>query len=175
MGFPGGSVSKESACNAGDLTLIPGLGRSPRGGHGSPPQYSCLKNPHGQRSYGPWGRKELDQTESLNAAQHKHEGRRRSTHIPSPPSLFTLCLDLFPIQLNHTGSKSSDHQVLPKSKQLLRPNGGSDDKEPVCNAGDAGSIPESGRFPQRRGQQPTPVFLPGEFHGQLIPFPEGSS
>ena len=47
MGFPGGSYSKESACNAGDLGSIPGLGRSPGGGHGNPHQYSCLENPHG--------------------------------------------------------------------------------------------------------------------------------
>ena len=39
-----GSVSKESACNAGDLGLIPGLGRSPGEGNGNPLQYSCLKN-----------------------------------------------------------------------------------------------------------------------------------
>ena len=37
MGFPGGSVGEESACNAADLGLIPGLGRSPGGGHGNPP------------------------------------------------------------------------------------------------------------------------------------------
>ena len=58
MGFPGGSDSKESACNAGDLGLIPGLGRPPGGGHGNPLQYSCLENPHGQRSladYSPIG------------------------------------------------------------------------------------------------------------------------
>ena len=57
MGFPGGSDGKESACNAGDLGLIPGLGRSP-GGHGNPLQYSCLENSHGQRSlvvYSPRG------------------------------------------------------------------------------------------------------------------------
>jgi len=47
MDFPGGSDGKESACNAGDLGLIPGLGRSPGGGHGNPLQYSCLENPHG--------------------------------------------------------------------------------------------------------------------------------
>ena len=45
MGFPGGSGSKESACNAGDLGSIPGLGRSPGGRHGNPLQYSCLENP----------------------------------------------------------------------------------------------------------------------------------
>jgi len=45
LGFPGGSDSKESPCNAGDMGLIPGLGRSPGGGHGNPLQYSCLENP----------------------------------------------------------------------------------------------------------------------------------
>ena len=45
MGFPHGSDGKESAYNAGDLSLIPGLGRSPGGGHGNPFQYSCLENP----------------------------------------------------------------------------------------------------------------------------------
>ena len=44
MGFPGGSDSKESAYNAGDLGSIPGLGRSLGGGHGNPLQYSCLEN-----------------------------------------------------------------------------------------------------------------------------------
>ena len=42
--FPGGSDGKESACNAGELGLIPGLGRSPGGGNGNPLQYSCLEN-----------------------------------------------------------------------------------------------------------------------------------
>ena len=41
---------KGCACNAGDLGSVPGLGRSPGGGHGNPLQYSCLENPHGQRS-----------------------------------------------------------------------------------------------------------------------------
>ena len=44
-GFPGGSDSKESACNAGDLSSIPGFGRSPGEGNGNPLQYSCLENP----------------------------------------------------------------------------------------------------------------------------------
>ena len=52
MGFPGSSASKESACNAGDPSLIPGLGRSPGEGIGYPLQYSwaslvpqLVKNP----------------------------------------------------------------------------------------------------------------------------------
>ena len=39
-------------------------------------------------------------------------------------------------------------------------------KESACSAGDAGSIPGSGRLPWRRAGQPTPVFLPGESHGR---------
>ena len=63
MDFPGGSDGKESAHHMGDLGSIPGLGTSPGGRHGNPLQYSCLENPHGQRSlagYSPWGHKELD-------------------------------------------------------------------------------------------------------------------
>ena len=40
---PGGSNGKESACNAGDLGLIPGVGRSPRGVHGNPLKDSCME------------------------------------------------------------------------------------------------------------------------------------
>ena len=50
LGFPVGSDGKESACNEGDLGLVPGLRRSLGGGHGNPLQYSCLEKPHGQRS-----------------------------------------------------------------------------------------------------------------------------
>ena len=66
MGFPGGSDGKDSACSAGDLGSIPGLGRSPGRGHGNPLQCSCLENPRGQRNlegYSSRGCKELDMTE----------------------------------------------------------------------------------------------------------------
>jgi len=43
---------------------------------------------------------------------------------------------------------------------------GSDDKESACNGGDLGLIPGSGRSPGEENWQPTPVFLPGESHGQ---------
>ena len=67
--FPSGASGKEPATDAGDIRdvgLIPGLGRSPGGGHGNPLQYSCLEISHGQRSlagYSPRGCKELDTTE----------------------------------------------------------------------------------------------------------------
>ena len=49
-GLPWWLSGKESACNVGDLSLIPGSGRSLGGGNGNALQYSCLENPHGQRS-----------------------------------------------------------------------------------------------------------------------------
>ena len=45
LDYPCSSVSKESACSAGDLGLIPGLERCPGEGNGNPLQYSCLENP----------------------------------------------------------------------------------------------------------------------------------
>ena len=51
MGFPGGSDGKESACNAGDLGLIPESGRSPGEGNGYPLQYFCLENPMDRRAW----------------------------------------------------------------------------------------------------------------------------
>ena len=72
-GLPGGSDGK-SAYNVGDLGSIPGLSRSPGGGHGNSLWYSCLENPHGQKSlegYSPWSHKELDTMEWLNTAPIK--------------------------------------------------------------------------------------------------------
>ena len=79
--FPGGSDSKEAACNVGDLGSIPGLGRSPGGGHGNPLQDSCLENSLGQRSlvgYSPQGHKESDTTLQLT---HMHTCKVEMTCI----------------------------------------------------------------------------------------------
>ena len=76
LGFPGGSEGKKkkkkTACNAGDLNSIPGLGRSPGGRHGNPLQHSCLENPHGQGSLAgcsSQGRTESGTTERLSITQ----------------------------------------------------------------------------------------------------------
>ena len=64
--FPGGSDSKASVYNAGDLGSSPGLGRSPGEGNGNPLQYCCLEHPMDKRSLAGcslWGRKESDTTE----------------------------------------------------------------------------------------------------------------
>ena len=80
-GLPGGSDSKESACNVGYPSLIPELGRSPDVGNSNPLQYSCGKC-HGQKSpagYSPWGCKESDMTEHA----HKHTIPAHRNHYPS--------------------------------------------------------------------------------------------
>ena len=101
LGFPCGSDGEESACSVGDLCLIPELGRSPGGGHGSALQCSHLENPRGQRSlmgYSSWGCKESDTTERLSTAQHMH-------YFISPPP-FCCCFysedvkALLPLQLS---------------------------------------------------------------------------
>ena len=51
MGFPGSLDNKESACNARDLSLIPGLGRSPGKGNGYPLKYSCMENSMGREAW----------------------------------------------------------------------------------------------------------------------------
>ena len=69
-GFPGGSDSKDLACNTGDLSSIPGWGRSPGEERGTP--IFLPGKFHGQRSlvgYSPWGHKESDMTERLTFAQ----------------------------------------------------------------------------------------------------------
>ena len=69
---------KNPPVNAGeirDADSVPGPGRSCGRGPSNPLQYSCLENPHGQRSlvnYRPWGHKELDMTEQLSTHTHTH-------------------------------------------------------------------------------------------------------
>ena len=68
MGFPGVSDGKESTCNAGDLSLIPGLGGSPEEVERLPTPVFLPGEFHGQRSlvgYRPWGLKESDTTEHI--------------------------------------------------------------------------------------------------------------
>ena len=66
MVFPGGSDGKESTCTAGDLSSIPGLGRSPGGGRDNPTTVFLPGESHGQKSlvvYSPWGYKWSDMAE----------------------------------------------------------------------------------------------------------------
>ena len=84
MGSLGGSDSTEFTCSAGDQDLMPGLGRTPGGGHGNTLHYCCLENPQGQRSlesYSPWGHKELDTTERYSTAQARQINVRTVMNI----------------------------------------------------------------------------------------------
>ena len=72
--LPGGSEGTESACNAGDLGSVPGLGKFPGGGLGNPLQYSFQENPHEQTSYG--RRQKL-----LNLRQRQQKEASLSSHF----------------------------------------------------------------------------------------------
>ena len=67
--FPGGSESKQSACSAGDLSSVPGSGRSPGEGNSYPLSYLCLKNSMDRgdwwATYSSWGHRDSDTTERL--------------------------------------------------------------------------------------------------------------
>ena len=82
LGLPGGWDGKESICNEGDLGSIPRLRWSPGGGHRNPLQYSCLENPHGQRSLDRLqsirSQYESDTTEWLSTAQQEKSIHRKN-------------------------------------------------------------------------------------------------
>ena len=91
--FPGGSDSKASVYNAGDLGLNPGLGRSPGEGNGNPLQDYCLEKYHGQRSlvgYSPRGHKESDTTERLHFSSLSSKERTTFAFVAA----VTICNDV---------------------------------------------------------------------------------
>ena len=109
MGFPGGSAGKESACKAGDLGSIPGLGRSPGQGKGYPLQYSGLEN--SIDCLVPRGRKESDTTERHSLAATSRKMRVRAAEVsrgrcPDPLGLLAS-LGSF-----HTHPSASDPPAL---------------------------------------------------------------
>ena len=95
LGLPRCLSGKESACNVGDLGLIPGLERSTGEGNGYPLQYSGLENPHGEKSlegYSPQGCKVLDRTEQVSTTQQAHNtsriiNRNGTSHHKRPSKL----------------------------------------------------------------------------------------
>ena len=87
----------------GDLSSIPGLEKSHGGGHGNPVQFSCLENPHGQRSLvdcNLWGRKESDKAEWLSTVH--------STELCYRKALSGQVLSLVPKLILFFGDHESD-------------------------------------------------------------------
>ena len=135
--FPCGSAGKESACNAGDLGPIPGLGRSPGEGHGNLLQYSGLENP--MDCYSPWGGKESDTTEQLSL---------------SPVSYCFNCYS-FIVYFEFRKCDTSRFDLYQDCFGYLRSfvilyggfPGGTEVNTSACNVGDLSSIPGSGGLP----------------------------
>ena len=102
----------------------------------------------------------------VNWTQHPHCGRLQGLLVTTLaqdriPSEWGISLFLLSSQLGWGWSSGLGH---PSGQQGFP--GDSDSKEPACNVGNLGLIPGLGIFPWRREWLPTPVFLPGKFHGQ---------
>ena len=83
-GLPWWPSGKESACNAGDLGLIPGLGRSPRGGHGNSLQFSCLENSMDRGAW--WATvQRVTQLDMTEATKQQHESDYKSHKYLTKP------------------------------------------------------------------------------------------
>ena len=94
--FPGGSDSKDSTCNVGDLGSIPGSGRFPWKGEWQPTPGLLPGESHGQRNlagYSPWGRRESDTTEGLTLSLMKMYFSRSCGLCPADPG---VCLARLP-------------------------------------------------------------------------------
>ena len=135
MGFPDGSDSKESACNAGDLGSSPGSRRSPGGGHSNPLQYSCLENPMDR---GAW-----------QAIVHRMAKSWYTTKLSMQGFLIvgkeSTCNAGDPCSI--PGSGRSPGEGIGYQSSILGLPCGSAGKESACNEGDPGSIPGLGRSP----------------------------
>ena len=139
--FTGGSDGKASTYNAGDLGSIPGSGISPGEGNGNPLQYSCLENPMDR---GAWW-----------ATVH------RITKIWTRLSNFTFTFTLLVIQIP-SSYKDACHIGLGFPGSTMIKNLPANDKQTRRHGFD----PWVRKIPWKRKWKPTPVFLPGESHGQ---------
>ena len=151
MGFPDSSVGKESACNAGNPGLIPGLGRSPGEGIGYSLQYSwasllaqLVKNPLEMRETWVWCLGWEDPLEKWKAT-------------------LSSILD-WKIPHGVTKSQTLWATFTSFTSHLWGFSGSSEGKESTCNVGDLD--PWVGKIFWKRRWLPTPVFLLGDFHGQ---------
>ena len=151
LDFPGGSHGKESAYNIENPGLISGSGRFPGRWEWQPTTVFLPEEVHGQiilEGYSPWSCKELDTTERL-----------------TPYYISTYRSHLDPALWN-LGNVEGDTQGL--SFNLWWPDfpGGSDGNSICLQCGRPGFDPCVEKILWRRKWQPTPVFLPGKYHGQ---------
>ena len=161
--FPDSSVGKESACNVGDLGSIPQLGRSPGEGKGCPLQYSGLENSmdcivHGVAKSWTWlSDFHFHYLYTVCSFMHSwiHQVFTESFLCPK------RCAR------SYTDILFSQHFIwVPGTRELPRCLSG---KESMCQCRRSGRFRFNlwvGKISWRRAWQPTPVFLPGESHGQ---------
>ena len=145
MGFPGGSAGKESACNAGDLGSIPGLGRSPGEGIGYPLQYS-------------WASQVAQQVKNPPAIRGSIPGFRRSPgERKGYPLLYSdlkNSMDCIVLGVTKRWTQLSAFHFSLLHHKLRGFPSDLDSKESACNMGDLSLSPELGRSPGDRNDNP---------------------
>ena len=166
MGFPCGSADKESACSAGDLGSIPGLGRSPGEGKGYPLQYSGLENSmdcivHAvTKSWTRLSRLSLSHTYILvcNYSFLSNGQKLWTVVIMQMWFLEEKAEDTFTFHFISLNCYIWLHILILYLTLYFIDSGGfpggSVSKESSCNAGDSGAIPGSGRSPEDRNDNP---------------------
>ena len=100
------------------MSSIPGLGRSPQGGNDNPLQYSCLENPHGQRSlvgYSPEGSKSQTQLKQLSMHTHTHTWVRAHTHTHIYKFMILMTLSRSAHRASEQCSPTKTTPVSPKA------------------------------------------------------------
>ena len=138
MGFPSGSAGKESACNAGDLGSVPGLGRSPGQGKGYLLQYSGREN--SIDCLVPRGRKESDTTERHSLATTSRKMRVRAAEVsrdrcPDPLGPLASLAAFTPTPLPQTLQPSlCSHETLTNAAASPGPTSSPPDSRRQCLA-----------------------------------------
>ena len=155
LGLPCGSAGKESTCNTGDLSLIPGLGRSSGEGKVYPFHYSGLEN---SMEYSPWHKS--DTTEWLSLSLHTFK---------------TVLLFSRPVMSDFLQTHGLQHARLPCPSASCEPSSNSCPFSWWCHPAISScvipfssclqSFPATRNFSRRRQWHPTPVLLPGKSHG----------
>ena len=119
LGFPGGSAGKDPPYNAGDLSLIPGLGRSPWRRERLPTPVLLLGEFHGWTGYSPWGCRESDVTEKLSLCPQQGAAVMRYISSVDPDVRVKWSSGQVGVFLNFLKKTTTIHSCIQLTRQFI--------------------------------------------------------